>query len=94
MLGLGGKKPSDHERYLQDCDRFYRIQYGLEHGGSDTRLGRIALGIIDTLNPFDPRRLSEGDLSDPAVQAHLRMHLRNRSMNDPGVPAPSQHHFD
>ena len=94
MLGLGRKKPSDHERYLQDCDRFYRIQYDLEHGGSDTRLGRTALRITRTFNPFDPRKLSEGDLSDPAVQAHLRMYLRNRSMNDPGVPAPSQRPFD
>lgn len=90
----GREKPSDHERYLRACDRFYRIQYGLEYGGSDTRLGRIALGIIRTLNPFDPRKLSKGDLSKPAVQAHLRMHLRNRSMNNPGVPAPSQHPFD
>lgn len=90
----GRKKPSDHERYLRACDLYHEIQYGLEYGGSDTRLGRIALGIIRTLNPFDPRKLSKGDSSNPAVQDHLRMYLRNHSMNDPGVPAPSQRPFD
>ena len=90
----GREKPSDHERYLQKCDRFYQIQYGLEYGGSDKRLGRTVLRIIRTFNPFDPRKLSKDDLSDPAVQDHLRMYLRNRSMKNPGVPAPSQHPFD
>ena len=90
----GRKKPSDHEGYLRACDLYHEIQYGLEYGGSDTRLGRIALGIIGALNPFDPRKLSKGDLSNPAVQAHLRMYLRGRSMNDPGVPALSQRLFD
>ena len=91
---LGRKKPSDHERHLQKCELSHKIQDGLEYGGSDTRLGRIALGIIGALNPFDPRKLSEDDLSNPAVQDHLRMYLRGRSMNDPGVPAPSQRPFD
>ena len=85
---------SRHQEYLQRCKGFYGILYDLEHGGGDTKLGSIVLRITRTFNPFDPRKLSEGDLSDPAVQAHLRMYLRNRSMNDPGVPAPSQRPFD
>ena len=94
MLGLGRKKPSDHERYLQKCELYHEIQDSLEHGGSDTRFGKIVLGVVRIFDPFDPQRLSKGDLSKPAVQAHLRMYLRGRSMNDPGVPAPSQRPFD
>gem|GEM_PF-2547731 len=92
----GRKRPQEsrHQGYLQRCKDFHDVLYGLEYGGSDTRLGRFALGIIGALNPFNPRKLSKGDLSDPAIQDHLRMYLRGRSMNDPGVPAPSQHPFD
>jgi len=94
MPGRKRSQESRHQEYLQRCKGFHDVLYGLEHGGSDTRLGRIALGIIGALNPFDPRKLSEDDLSNPAVQDHLTMYLRNHSMNDPGVPAPSQRPFD
>ena len=77
---LGRKKPSDHERYLQKCELYHEIQDSLEHGGSDTRFGKIVLGVVRIFDPFDPQRLSKGDSSKPAVQDHLRMYLRNRSM--------------
>ena len=76
----GRKKPSDHERYLQKCELYHEIQDSLEHGGSDTRFGKIVLGVVRIFDPFDPQRLSKGDLSKPAVQDHLRIYLRNRSM--------------
>ena len=90
----GRKKPSDHERYLQKCELYHEIQDSPEHGGSDTRFGKIVLGVVRIFDPFDPRKLSEDDLSDPAVQDYTRTYLRNRSMKNPGVPAPSQHSFD
>ena len=77
----GRKKPSDHERYLQKCKLYHEIQDSLEHGGSNTRFGKIVLGVVRIFDPFDPQRLSEGDSSKPAVQDHIRMYLRNRSMN-------------
>ena len=94
MLGLGRKKPSDHERYLQDCDRFYRIQYDLEYGGGDTKLGSIALRIVRAFDPFDPRKLNNDDLSDPGQLAHLRKYLKNTRMNDPDTTTYSRCPFE
>lgn len=85
---------SRHQEYLQRCKGFYDTLYDLEHGGGDTKLGRIVLRIVSAFDPFDPRKLNNDDLSDPEQLAHLRKYLEDTRMDDPDTTTCSRCPFE